>query len=502
MDLSNLNAWRFDYDVVGVCATSGEACRPPLHPYLVGDYVWYDANGDGLQNEGPDAGIGGVVINLVNGNGEVLATTTTDANGQYTFEVEPHTYTVQVAPANFNPGGALYTLFPTVDYTADGNGDNQRTQAVVNANVLTYDFGYKASGSLGDTVWYDANSNGLQDAGEPGINGVTVYLAGDMDNDGIAEIKLTATTTTTAGLSGQYLFDNLPVGSFTVTVDPSTLPGGMVETYDVDGLGTLNTATVTLSAGQNRTDVDFGYKGTGSLGDTVWMDSNSNGVYEPVMGELGIGGVNLTLTADFNGDGIVDYTTDTTTIATTGYYTFTGLPAGRYTVTVSTSTLPAGLTPTYDLDGIGTPNKAGLTLGAGQSNPNVDFGYRPVAPAGTGTPGYWKNHPEAWPVAAITIGGRTYTRDQAISLMSTSGGGDKTYTMFNALVSAKLNVGIGNNSKCIGDTILAADAWMTQYPVGSNVNAGGPDSPWRTGEPLYQTLDDYNNGKLCAPHRN
>jgi hypothetical protein len=498
MDLSNLNAWRFGYDVVGV-DTNGNPCTP-LHPYLVGDYVWYDANGDGLQNEISDAGIGGVVINLVDGNGAVLATTTTDANGHYTFEVEPGTYAVQVAPANFNPGGALESLAPTVDYTADGKGDNQRTQAVVNANVLTYDFGYQAkSGILGDTVWYDANGNGLQDAGEPGINGVTVSLAGDIDKDGIAELKLTATTATIAGLSGQYFFNNLPVGSFTVTVDPSTLPGGMTQTYDLDGTPD-NKTTVNLDASQKRSDVDFGYKGTGSLGDTVWVDSNSNGVYEPVMGELGISGVQLTLTADFNGDGIADYATSTTTIATTGYYTFTNLPAGRYTVTVNTNTLPTGLTPTYDLDGIGTPNQAGLTLGAGQSNPGVDFGYWPVAPAGTGTPGYWKNHPEAWPVAVITIGGKTYTRDQAISFMSTSGGGDETYTMFNELVSAKLNVGIGNNSSCIGDTILAADAWMAQYPVDSSVK--GSSAAWKIGEPLSNTLDDYNNGKLCAPHRN
>jgi hypothetical protein len=29
----------------------------------------------------------------------------------------------------------------------------------------------------------------------------------------------------------------------------------------------------------------------------------------------------------------------------------------------------------------------------------------------------------------------------------------------------------------------------------------GPTSPWRTGEPLYWLLDQYNNGLLCVPHR-
>ncbi|MEW6073805.1 MAG: hypothetical protein AB1726_14595 [Planctomycetota bacterium] len=73
--------------------------------------------------------------------------------------------------------------------------------------------------------------------------------------------------------------------------------------------------------------------------------------------------------------------------------------------------------------------------------------------------------------------------------------------MVRALVAAKLNVLIGNESDCIDATIAAADAWMALYPVGSGVSAGGANSPWRVGGPLYEELDDYNNGYLCAPHR-
>jgi hypothetical protein len=116
---------------------------------------------------------------------------------------------------------------------------------------------------------------------------------------------------------------------------------------------------------------------------------------------------------------------------------------------------------------------------------------------GTGTPGYWKNHPEAWPVSSIMIGGFTYSKEDAISHMSTAGKGDKYGTMFNALVAAKLNVLIGNNSSCIASTIAAADAWMAQYlPV-----VRGNSYAWSLGEPLYRMLDRYNNGGLCAPRR-
>jgi len=121
---------------------------------------------------------------------------------------------------------------------------------------------------------------------------------------------------------------------------------------------------------------------------------------------------------------------------------------------------------------------------------------------GTGTPGYWKNHPDAWPVDEITIGGETYSKDDAIEIMNTPEKGDKTYTLFRALVAARLNVLIGNKSCCIQRTINAADAWMATYgPVGSGVKAGGKCSPWRDAEPLYKKLDDYNNGWLCAPSR-
>lgn len=128
------------------------------------------------------------------------------------------------------------------------------------------------------------------------------------------------------------------------------------------------------------------------------------------------------------------------------------------------------------------------------------FSFVPYGP-GTGTPGYWMNHPEAWPVGSITIGGRTYSQAAAIALMQAPVAKDKTLTMFAALVAAKLNVMVGNASSCVATTIAAADAWMTLYPAGFGVAAGGPISPWRTGEPLNYVLDQYNNGLLCAPHR-
>ncbi len=143
---------------------------------------------------------------------------------------------------------------------------------------------------------------------------------------------------------------------------------------------------------------------------------------------------------------------------------------------------------------------SGLILGhEKQSLVQFDFTNTGGGP-GTRTLGYWKNHPAAWPVSTITIGGIVYTKAQAITWMSTPVQGDKTKTMFAQLVSAKLNVIMGNESGCINGTIADADAWMTLHPVGSGV--GGGTTAWTIGAPLATQLDLYNNGFLCAPHQN
>jgi hypothetical protein len=100
----------------------------------------------------------------------------------------------------------------------------------------------------------------------------------------------------------------------------------------------------------------------------------------------------------------------------------------------------------------------------------------------------------------MTIGGATYTQEQAIEIILSPTAGDVTYVLAQALIAAKLNVGVGNDSTCIEDTIRAADAWLAaQGGVGGGVPADDPG--WREGELLYQALDAYNNGWRCAPPR-
>ncbi len=233
------------------------------------------------------------------------------------------------------------------------------------------DFGYRDTASLGDRVWRDVNANGLQDDGATGLAGVTVEL---LNSGG------TVIATTTTGTDGIYGFSNLAAGTYTVRVVSATLPAGVAPTFDLDGIGTAHTAAATLTAGQARNDVDFGYRNTASLGDRVWNDVNGNGAQDD--GATGLVGVTVEL---LNSGGTVIATTVT---GADGIYSFNNLAAGTYTVRVVSATLPAGFAPTFDLDGIASAHTAAATVTAGQTRTDVDFGYRAVA---TCTDGYVKD---------------------------------------------------------------------------------------------------------------
>lgn len=134
LDISNLNAWHLPYDSVGVYE-DGTPSVPVLKPFKIGDTIWNDANGNGIQDEG-EAGLAGVTVTLLDANGIPNGTAVTDENGQYSFGVTAGDYSVQVDSGNFAPGGALAGFASTT-------GGELLTHTVTNDNVLTYDFGYQ-----------------------------------------------------------------------------------------------------------------------------------------------------------------------------------------------------------------------------------------------------------------------------------------------------------------------------------------------------------------------
>jgi hypothetical protein len=168
-------------------------------PLEIGDRVWEDSNGNGVQDAG-ELGKAGVTLELYDAAGTVLlATTTTDANGHYSFNetnvpggVLPQTtYKIRIAQSQYNYGGmgALAGMIVTTEHAAsagmasyadnDGANNNGRievtfTTGLPGDNDLTIDFGMR-SGLLSVA----------------GISNFTVTKNGDM-----ADVKWTTSVET------------------------------------------------------------------------------------------------------------------------------------------------------------------------------------------------------------------------------------------------------------------------------------------------------------------
>lgn len=284
------------------------------------------------------------------------------------------------------------------------------------------------------------------------------------------------------------------------------------------GAGTFAVAMLALtgSAGAQTTDIcsetSEGSMTFPAVCGYVFTDTTQPGDGEYTAGE-GVGGVQVYVTQDDTDGTYVNNTgfTECSTLADCGYFSFLTWPGpGTYLFCVvdadhtetncAKRTDAVAVTVTLTPTGYYTEIEL-LPPPAPQSSSNP----------GTGTPGYWKNHPEAWPIEGIEIGGVLYkdgTANEISAAIKWMGrvGGDKTITIFSSLISAKLNVAIGNDGSCTGlpEAMALADSWLSApappgHPVGSGVKASS--TAWVQAEPWHTLMDDYNNGKLCVPHR-
>ncbi|WP_280523915.1 SdrD B-like domain-containing protein, partial [Nitrosomonas aestuarii] len=307
---------------------------PPPEPASISGFVYCDDNDDGVKDAG-EVGLNGVTIQLLNAAGVVISTTTTAADGSYSFTgLDAGTYSVvePTQPAGKNDGKE------TAGSTG-GNTDVNETisQITVNAgeNSTDNNFGEvlppPEPASISGFVYCDDNDDGVKDAGEVGLNNVTIQL--------LNAAGVVISTTTTAA-DGSYSFTGLDAGTYSV-VEP-TQPAGKNDGKETAGSTGGNTdvnetiSQITVNAGENSTDNNFGEvlppPEPASISGFVYCDDNDDGVKDA--GEVGLNGVTIQL---LNAAGVV---ISTTTTAADGSYSFTGLDAGTYSVVEPTQ--PAG----------------------------------------------------------------------------------------------------------------------------------------------------------------
>jgi len=108
----------------------------------IGDYVWYDMNEDGIQDM-DEVGVEGVPVQLMDCEGNVLATTATDANGYYLFDgLQPGMYNVHFdIPDGWMLSPQDQGSDDAIDSDADMNGFTVCTELVAGETDLTWDAG-------------------------------------------------------------------------------------------------------------------------------------------------------------------------------------------------------------------------------------------------------------------------------------------------------------------------------------------------------------------------
>ena len=331
--------------------------------YTVSGTVYYDKDrSESLNNSEP--GFNGITVNLLDKDGKVITTTTTDKDGKYSFTKLPAgKYTVKVVK-----DGDLTDL----EQTEDPDATKDSTSGVVQVNhdnpsVENVNFGYVANNTIKGTVYRDDNRDKTINGDEPGLERVSVQL---LDENG----KVIQTLDTDA--DGNYAFQHLPDGKYTVKVVRSSSIKDYDQTEDPDATIDDTSAVYTMNREHPLQEkVNFGYVPDFSIAGRVYRDSDRSKSY--TNGEETFSGVTVDL---LDKDGKVIGTTKTDK---DGDYSFVKLPAGTYRVKVHTDGDLAGLDQTEDPDGIADSMSGEITLGYdNQKVTGVNFGYvAPEAPA-------------------------------------------------------------------------------------------------------------------------
>ncbi|MDQ3140693.1 MAG: SpaA isopeptide-forming pilin-related protein, partial [Bacteroidota bacterium] len=248
-----------------------------LVPYLeIGDFVWHDKNGNGIQEIGEE-GIKGVVVNLLDKvTNTILKTFITDANGKYIFsKLKSGTYYIKVTiPVSYKltlPNVGSDLLDSDIDHT---NGVNTSpTIALSLQSNYTIDVGLVKCASISGTVWNDVNANHILNLGEKGINNITVQLYNAANNQLLGTVK-TSFKPSAGSEDGYYKFDCLSPGSYYIKfIKPVSfyycLPfkGGnpLVDSdiTHVNGPGTTN--ILNLLNGVNLLGINAGFKTSAAI---------------------------------------------------------------------------------------------------------------------------------------------------------------------------------------------------------------------------------------------
>lgn len=280
---------------------------------LITDMLWNDLNGDGAW-QSVEPVLGRTELWLIDSADRLVARATTEANGFFVMPFQavlPGVFRLYL-PAHTNvarPCAAVGTMIDAGATDLFGIG----------SDCIFFPVS-KPTSAIGDRVWADLDGDGQQDAGEPGLAGVSLEL--------VLDRHVVARTTTDA--AGHYRFADLTAGKYSIRIK---LPAGYAlapphngTNADTDSDGEPKTGGLELNVPADTVDLsrDVGLVPLASLRGMVWYDTNRNGRRDPL--DRGLGAIRGTL-LDITGSVVEETATQPN-----GRYALENLRPGKYVV--------------------------------------------------------------------------------------------------------------------------------------------------------------------------
>ncbi|MFY7965191.1 MAG: SdrD B-like domain-containing protein, partial [Chitinophagaceae bacterium] len=362
-----------------------------IAPIEVGNRVWNDTDGDGIQDPGENP-IAGVTVQLLNSGGTVIATATTDANGNYYFSSASGTST---ASAIYGVSGLTYNSNYCIRIPNVQGGSKQ---AALGTNTLTTANADNSDGDIRDSDGTLSGNNAevcftTGSAGENnhtydfGFTPAPVCVKPNAGSDAVVCATECYNLTGTAPTTGSWTaMAGNPAGATLGT----TTAGVAQVCFTASATGAYN-FIYTVTGGCTDT-VALTVNPQATVGNYVWNDLNNNGLQDEAA-SAGINGVTVELW-NATTNTLVSSTTTANNGGNPGYYEFKTCTAGSYYVKFPTTNSGNGLTtqtvtaatdgnsdastttgqsPAFTLD----PNGTAIQ----RNNPTIDAGYGCAAPA-------------------------------------------------------------------------------------------------------------------------
>ena len=252
-----------------------------------------DVDMDGVKDAG-EKGLSGWTINLdKNADGSVDSTTTTDANGNYSFS------------------NLTYATYRVREVQQDDwkQTTTNPTDINISSGVESKDnnFGNYKYGLISGMKFEDTDMDGIKDPGEKGLSGWTINL--DKNADGVVDLTILTDA------NGNYSYTQVEYGTYRLR---EVQQNGWTQT-------TTNPVDINISSGVESKDNNFGNYKYGLISGMKFEDTDMDGVKDP--GEKGLSGWTINLDKDANGSVEASTTTDVD-----GKYSFTNLGFGTYRV--------------------------------------------------------------------------------------------------------------------------------------------------------------------------